>query len=152
MNEEMLAKLQNAESVEEIISIAKEYGQEVTAEQAQKLLDRLNGPEGDLTDDALEAVTGGGHHRYRQRVVWQSFRQIIREAAPVGPSGMQAGRRALDLRAADAGRGHMARALFYACNEPNVFHLDYGCLYHKFSGIIQGNDREMIKYIISFRN
>ncbi len=119
MQAEMLAKLQNAESVEEIISIAKEYDLEVTAEQAQKLLDRLNGPEGDLTDDALEAVTGGGHHRFHQRVVWQSFRQIIRETAPTEPSRMQAGRRTLALRAADAGRGRMGPRLgLYSCLIP----------------------------------
>ena len=41
MNEEMLTRLRNAGSAKEIVSIAKEYGREVTAEQAQELLDRL---------------------------------------------------------------------------------------------------------------
>ena len=62
MSEEMLEKLRNAESAEEIVSIAKEYGREVTAEQAQELLDRLKAgaSEGELSDDLLEAVAGGG--------------------------------------------------------------------------------------------
>ena len=60
MNEEMLEKLQNARSAEEVIAIAKEYGREVTAEQAQELLDRLKAgaSEGELSDDLLEAVGG----------------------------------------------------------------------------------------------
>lgn len=60
MNEEMLAKLQKAKTVEEIIDIAKEYGKEVTVEKAQELLNQLGGTEGELSDDALEAVAGGG--------------------------------------------------------------------------------------------
>ena len=60
MNEEMFAKLQKARTVEEIITIAKEYGKEVTAEKAQELLDQLGGAVGELSDDALGAVTGGG--------------------------------------------------------------------------------------------
>ena len=65
MNEEMLEKLQNARSAEEVIAIAKEYGREVTAEQAQELLDRLKAgaSEGELSDDLLEAVAGGGTRR-----------------------------------------------------------------------------------------
>ena len=83
MSEEMLEKLRNAKSAEEIVSIAKEYGREVTAEQAQELLDRLKAgaSEGELSDDLLEAVAGGGYHRYRQGVVWKPFRQVIRRAA-----------------------------------------------------------------------
>ncbi len=113
MSEEMLEKLRNAESAEEIVSIAKEYGREVTAEQAQELLDRLKAgaSEGELSDDLLEAVAGGGYHRYRQGVVWKPFRQVIRRAAPTESFGMQAGRRVLVLRAADAGRGHVVCAL-----------------------------------------
>ena len=47
MNREMLTKLQSAKSAQEVISIAKEYGQEMTEKQAGELLDRLN-------------ITGGG--------------------------------------------------------------------------------------------
>ena len=59
MQAELLEKLQNAGTAEEIIAIAKEYGREVTAEQAQELLDRLKTSDGELSDDLLEAVAGG---------------------------------------------------------------------------------------------
>ncbi len=72
MQAEMLAKLQKAESAEEIVSIAKEYGQEITEEKAKELLDRLNGPEGDLADDALEAVTGGGFKDWLKGIFGES--------------------------------------------------------------------------------
>ncbi len=59
MNEEMIAKLRKAKTVEEIIAIAKEYGKEVTAEKAQELLDQFSGAADELSDDALAAVAGG---------------------------------------------------------------------------------------------
>ena len=59
--EEMIAKLKEAKSVEEIVAIAKEYGKEVTLEQAQELLDRMKGSaSGELSDEDLDAVVGGG--------------------------------------------------------------------------------------------
>ena len=77
MNEEMLTRLRNAESAEEIVSIAKEYGREVTAEQAQELLDRLNVSGGGLPDDALEAVTGGeNQNRNRQKAIQDAVDMI----------------------------------------------------------------------------
>ena len=117
MSEEMLEKLQNAGSAEEIVSIAKEYGREVTAEQAQELLDRLKAgaSEGELSDDLLEAVAGGGYHRFCQGVVWKPFRQVIRRAAPTESFGMQAGRRVLGLRAADQGAGVWSASWVSAC-------------------------------------
>ena len=59
--EEMIAKLKEAKSVEEIVAIAKEFGKEVTLEQAQELLDRMKGAaNGELSDEDLDAVVGGG--------------------------------------------------------------------------------------------
>ena len=61
MNEEMLKKLMGVKSPEEVLTIAKEYGKELTLEQAQALLDRVkNSATGELSDDAVEAVAGGG--------------------------------------------------------------------------------------------
>ena len=70
MNEEMLEKLQNAGSAEEIITIAKEYDLEVTAERAQELLDRLRTSEGELSDDLLETVAGGG---WKKEGLWDAI-------------------------------------------------------------------------------
>ena len=59
MNKEMLAKLQKAKTAEEIIAIAKEYGREVTEENAQELFDKLSDAAGELSDEAIAAVAGG---------------------------------------------------------------------------------------------
>ena len=61
MNEEMLKKLMGGgKTPEEVVAIAKEYGKELTLEQAQALLDRVkNSVAGELSDDAVEAVAGG---------------------------------------------------------------------------------------------
>ncbi len=59
MNKEMLEKMKNVKSVEEVVAIAKEYGQEITEEKAGALLERLNAAGGELPDDLLEAAAGG---------------------------------------------------------------------------------------------
>ena len=60
MNEEMIAKLKEAKSVEDVIAIAKEYGKELTIEQAQEIYDKMKAAAtGELSDDDLEAVAGG---------------------------------------------------------------------------------------------
>ena len=56
MNEEMIAKLKEAKSAEDVIAIAKEYGRELALEQAKTLLDRVKGA------DVLGAVAGGSIH------------------------------------------------------------------------------------------
>ena len=60
MNEEMIAKAKEAKSVEELIALAKENGIELTEEDAKKYFEQLNAKKGELSDDELEAVTGGG--------------------------------------------------------------------------------------------
>ena len=47
-------------SPEEVLAIAKEYGKEITLEQAQELFDKLKASAtGELSDDDVEAVSGG---------------------------------------------------------------------------------------------
>lgn len=58
--EELIRKLQTAKSVDELIAIAKENGVEITSEKAQELLDKLTVKDGELSDDMLDAVSGGG--------------------------------------------------------------------------------------------
>ena len=61
MNEEMIAKLKEVKSAEDVIAIAKEYGKELTLEQAQALCDKLKASaNGELTDEELAGVAGGG--------------------------------------------------------------------------------------------
>ena len=60
LNEEVLAKAKQAKSVEELVTLAKESGIEMTAEQVQDLFARLNQESGELEDDELNNVAGGG--------------------------------------------------------------------------------------------
>lgn len=56
--EEIIRKLKDADSVSEVISIAKEGGKELTEEQAGIILKGIkNG--GEISDEALENASGG---------------------------------------------------------------------------------------------
>ena len=60
MNEEMIAKAKEAKSVEELIALAKENGVELTEEEAKTYFEQLNAKKGELSDDELDNVSGGG--------------------------------------------------------------------------------------------
>ena len=59
-NEETLAKAKQAKSVEELLTLSKESGVEMTSEQAQDIFAQLNQKSGELADDELDNVAGGG--------------------------------------------------------------------------------------------
>jgi len=59
-NEEAIAKAKQAKSVEELLTLAKESGVEMTAEQAQDIFAQFNQKSGELADDELDNVAGGG--------------------------------------------------------------------------------------------
>jgi len=59
-NEEAIAKAKQAKSVEELLALAKESGVEMTAEQAQDIFAQFNQKSGELADDELDNVAGGG--------------------------------------------------------------------------------------------
>ena len=48
MNEEMIAKAKEAKSVEELITLAKENGVELTEEDAKAYFEQLNAKKGEL--------------------------------------------------------------------------------------------------------
>ncbi len=56
---EQLTKAKEAKSVEELIAFAKENGVELTAKEAAKYFSELH-KEGEIADDELENVAGGG--------------------------------------------------------------------------------------------
>ena len=60
MNQELVNKARKAESVEELLALAKENGIELTTEQAKVFFAQLNPTKGELSDDELEDVAGGG--------------------------------------------------------------------------------------------
>ena len=60
MNQELVNKARKAKSVEELLALAKENEIELTTEQAKAFFAQLNPPKGELSDDELEDVAGGG--------------------------------------------------------------------------------------------
>jgi len=59
-NEEILAKAKKLKSVEELLTLAKENNIPLTREQAQDIYVQLNQKSGELSDDELDNVAGGG--------------------------------------------------------------------------------------------
>ena len=55
--EELIAKLKEAKSVDELLALAKENGVEIAPEKAKELFEHLSS--GELSDDALDEVAGG---------------------------------------------------------------------------------------------
>ena len=60
MNNELIAKAKHAKSPEELLALAKENGVELTEESAQAYFNQLNPKMGELADDELDNVAGGG--------------------------------------------------------------------------------------------
>ena len=58
--EEFVEKAQQAKSPEEVEAAAKACGLELTAEKLAKLDEALHGAKGELSDEELAGVTGGG--------------------------------------------------------------------------------------------
>ena len=59
LNKELLAKAKEAKTPEELLTLAKENGIEMTAEEAQKIFAQLHSQSGELADDELDNVSGG---------------------------------------------------------------------------------------------
>ena len=73
--EEFVEKAQRAKSPEEIEAAAKECGLELTAEKLAKLEEALRGKKGELTDEELAGVAGGG-------VDWSYVDRLIKAYGP----------------------------------------------------------------------
>ena len=59
-NTEMIEKAKAAKSAEELLALAKENGVEMTADEAKTYFAQLSSKSGELNDDDLDAVAGGG--------------------------------------------------------------------------------------------
>ena len=57
---EMIEKAKAAKSAEELLELAKANGVEMTADEAKTYFAQLNPKSGELDDDDLDAVAGGG--------------------------------------------------------------------------------------------
>ena len=59
MNKELLAKAKEAKNPDELMSLAKENGVELTEESAAAYFEQLNPKTGEVSDDELNNVAGG---------------------------------------------------------------------------------------------
>ena len=57
---EMIQEAKAAKTVEELLNMAKDYNIEMTAEEAADYYEQLHAPTGELDDDELDNVAGGG--------------------------------------------------------------------------------------------
>ena len=62
LNEEMLAKAKETKTPEELTALAKENSIELTEEEAKAYFEQLHPKTGELSDDELDNVAGGGCH------------------------------------------------------------------------------------------
>ena len=69
LNKELLAKAKNAKTPEELIALAKENGTEMTEESAEAYYNLLHPQNGEVSDDELGNVAGGGCHNGGKLVV-----------------------------------------------------------------------------------
>ena len=69
MNKELLAKAKSAKSPEELIGIAKENGMELTEESAKAYFELLSPKTGEISDEELENVSGGGCYKGNRLIV-----------------------------------------------------------------------------------
>ena len=60
MTEEVLRKLSKAESAEQLLELAKAEGMDLTEEQASAYFEKYHPPVGELSDEEIANVTGGG--------------------------------------------------------------------------------------------
>lgn len=60
MNKELIAKAKETKTVGELLALAKENGVEFTAEEAETYFEQLHPKTGELSDEELDNVAGGG--------------------------------------------------------------------------------------------
>ena len=60
MDKNLILKAKEAKSVEELMALAKENGVELNEEDAKMYFEQFNAKKGELSDDELDAVAGGG--------------------------------------------------------------------------------------------
>lgn len=69
MNKELIAKAKSAKSIEELTEIAKENGIELNEESAKAYFELLHPQTGEVSDEELDNVSGGGCYKKGQLVV-----------------------------------------------------------------------------------
>ena len=67
--QELIEKTKEAKSAAELIALAKENGTKITPEEAANYFARLNQKSGDIADEELENVAGGGCYNSDGRLI-----------------------------------------------------------------------------------
>ena len=70
---EMIEKAKAAKSAEELLALAKDNGVEMTVEEATAYFSQLNPKSGELDDDELDSVAGGGCHSGDGRLIVSKY-------------------------------------------------------------------------------
>ena len=60
MDKNIILKAKEVKTIEELLALAKENGIDLTEEEANTYFAQLNPQSGELSDDELDAVAGGG--------------------------------------------------------------------------------------------
>ena len=84
LNKELLTKAKAAKTAEEIMALAKENGMELTEESAKAYLDLLHPQTGELSDDELDNVSGGGCGTTYYEACITAMNGVARMTAPNG--------------------------------------------------------------------
>jgi predicted ribosomally synthesized peptide with nif11-like leader len=79
---EMIEKAKAAKSAEELLEIAKANGVEMTAEEAATYFAQLNPKSGELDDDDLDNVAGGGCGSSDDNTIYEKVRVTSGETCP----------------------------------------------------------------------
>lgn len=69
LSKELLAKARETKTAEELLALAKENGIALTGEEATSCFERLHPKDGELSDEELDNVAGGGCHTKDGRLV-----------------------------------------------------------------------------------
>ncbi len=69
MNKELLVKAKKAKTPEELLCLAKENGEEITEESAKAYFELLHPQTGEIADEELDNVSGGGCYKGDKLVV-----------------------------------------------------------------------------------
>ncbi len=69
LTNELIEKAKSAKTPEELMAFAKENGEELTEESAKAYFERLHPQTGEVNDDELDNVAGGGCHKGDGRLV-----------------------------------------------------------------------------------
>lgn len=72
-NQELIKQAKAAGSPEELLALAKENNMELTMEEATAYYEQLHSKSGELSDDELDNVAGGGCHTGDGRMVTTIF-------------------------------------------------------------------------------